>query len=80
MSGHGTVSGDSSTEARVLACIRGHNDGTWIEEVARELRISRLTVSRYVTALERTGIIHVKREGTMKRLYSKAAGHARGRN
>ena len=78
MSKSNDVSGNSTTESLVLHAIRSHKGGTWIEDLARELRLSRMTVSRYVTALERAGIIRVQREGTMKRLYPKVPARTRG--
>ena len=78
MSTRGEVSGNSATESRVLHAIQSHKSGTWIEDLARELHLSRMTVSRYVTALERLGLIQVQREGTMKRLYPKVTMRTRG--
>jgi predicted transcriptional regulator len=61
--------GNKDKEDLISNFVARHPHGTWIEEVADKLHMSRTTASRYLTSLEATGRVTVKQEGTMKRIY-----------
>lgn len=66
----GRVMGDRKMEEQILGEVNQHPTGIWIEEIARNLKISRQTVSKYVGQLEAKNEVRVSREGQMKRVYS----------
>jgi uncharacterized membrane protein len=61
--------GRAELERKILEFIQTRPNGTWQEQIMRELNISRPTVSRYVTGLEHSQEIRVEQEGAMKRIY-----------
>lgn len=61
--------GNKEREDQISDFVARHPHGTWIEEVADELQISRTTAARYLTGLEAMGRIEVRQEGNMKRIY-----------
>jgi DNA-binding CsgD family transcriptional regulator len=65
----GRVMGERKMEEQILGEVVQHPTGIWIEQIARNLNISRQTVSKYVGQLEARNEVRVSKEGQMKRVY-----------
>ena len=61
--------GDEEMEAKILKTIEKKPHGTYIEELARELKLNRATVRNYVAVLEAKGKIMIEQRGTAKMMY-----------
>ena len=55
--------------SKILENIEQHPEGTWTEEIARELKLSRATVRQYVMQLESDGKVKLKKMGQMKMIF-----------
>lgn len=56
-------------EQEILDYVQQHPEGTWSEQIARDLNHSRQTVGRYIGQLEAAGKVRISNEGQMKRVY-----------
>jgi len=61
--------GNDNMEKEILRIVQKSETGTWIEDVARELRINRATACKYITRLEALGKIRIEKKGQMKMIF-----------
>ncbi len=67
--------GDDEVEKKILEAIRNSPRGTYIEELARELKLNRATIKDRVIRLEAQGKIEAEKKGATKMLYYKEDGN-----
>ena len=63
------ILGDNAMESNIMEYIKSHPRGTWNEEIARELKLNRATVSKYLTRLEALGKIELEKKGPMNMIF-----------
>lgn len=69
-SSEGSRVGHMEAKQRIVDFIEKRGEkGTWMEEIAWENHISRMTVARYVQALQEIGAIRTEKRGPIKFIY-----------
>lgn len=63
------VLGNEKMEKKIIEHISDHPTGTWVEEVARDLKINRATASKYIIRLEALGKVRLEKRGQMKVIF-----------
>lgn len=56
-------------ETEILDVLKRHPNGTWVEQIARELKKNRATVKAYIMRLDGERKIRVVKEGGQNRIY-----------
>ena len=59
----------SNNEAKVVNYVKDQHEGTWVEEIAKNLKLHRATVKKYVSKMEGAGSVKIIYKGNIKMIY-----------
>ena len=58
-----------NNENRVKGYVARHKDGTWVEEIAKDLNLHRFTVKKTISKMEGAGTVKIVHKGNIKMIY-----------